>query len=229
MTSVSRLVVLLVSAGLTLGVASTPGAAVAAVPSGAPAPREGGSYVRLQHPQPVADSARREVVEVFWYGCEHSQLLEQPLEDWAAHRPSDVVLRRIPAVWSDNADQDVERAHARLFYTLDRLGEVDRLQSAVFRAVRGEGLDLTTEDLAAGWAAGQQVDAQRFRAAYESDEVGRETAQASKELARYEVTELPSLVVQGSYRTGPVQAGGVDRMPAVLDDLLQQQVPAAKH
>ncbi|MDH6136465.1 thiol:disulfide interchange protein DsbA [Kitasatospora sp. MAA4] len=212
MRSVFRIAALLVSAGLTLGVASTPGSAAAAASD---------PYVRLQHPQPVADPAHREVVEVFWYGCEHSRLLEQPLESWAAHRPSDVVLHRIPAVWSDNADQDVQRAHARLFYTLDRLGEVDRLQLAVFHAVQAEGLDLTTEDLAAGWAAGQQVDVQRFRAAYESDVVGRETAQASKELARYEVTELPSLVVQGSYRTGPTQAGGVDRMPAVLDDLLQ--------
>ncbi|MDH6109079.1 thiol:disulfide interchange protein DsbA [Kitasatospora sp. MAP12-15] len=224
MRSVQRAAVLLLSAGLTLGVATAPGAVATA-----PVPRDGAPYERLQHPQPVRDPAVREVVEVFWYGCYHSQLLEQPLEAWAARQPSDVVLRRLPAVWPGESDQTVERGHARLYFTLERLGEVDRLQLAVFHAVRDEGRDLTTEDGAAGWAALQGVDPQRFRTAYESDEVGRETAQAPADLARYETAELPTVVVQGTYRTGPTLAGGVEAMPAVLDDLLKQVQPAAKH
>ncbi|MDH6122181.1 thiol:disulfide interchange protein DsbA/DsbL [Kitasatospora sp. GAS204B] len=212
MKPVTRAVVLLVSVACTFG---------AAVPVSDAASADT-AYVNLRHPQPVRDKAKREVVEVFWYGCVHSQLLEQPLEQWAARQPADVVLRRLPAVWPGESDQTVERAHARLYYTLERLGEVDRLQGAVFHAVRDEHQDLTTEAAAADWAVSQQVDRTRFTTAYESDQVGQEVAQAPNDLARYEITELPSAVVQGQYLTSPTRAGGVDAMPQVLDQLLER-------
>ncbi|MCX4750707.1 thiol:disulfide interchange protein DsbA/DsbL [Kitasatospora sp. NBC_01287] len=213
MKPVIRAAVLLVSVTCALGTA---------VPVCGAAPAEQASYVSLRHPQPVGEAAKREVVEVFWYGCQHSQLLEGPLEEWAARRPADVVLRRLPAVWPGDSDQTAQRAHARLYFTLEQLGEVDRLQRAVFHAVRDEGLDLTTEAAAADWAVAQQVDRERFTAAYESDRVRQEVAQAPDDLARYEVTELPSAVVQGRYLTSPTRAGGVDAVPRVLDQLLEQ-------
>ncbi|MFI9275453.1 thiol:disulfide interchange protein DsbA/DsbL [Kitasatospora sp. NPDC052896] len=224
MQTVSRTAVLLLATALTLGPA-VPTAAAAAQHSTGSAPvvaREGEQYVSLKHPQPVHGASVREVVEIFWYGCRHSAQLEQPLEAWAARQPHDVVLRRIPAVWPGTSDQTVERGHARLFYTLDRLGEVDRLQSAVFRAVREDGLDLTTEDPAAGWAAEHGIDEQRFRSAYESSQVRDETDHAPDEMTRYEVTELPTAVVQGRYQTSATRAGGVTGIPAILDQLLQK-------
>ncbi len=214
MKYVPRAAVLLLSATLTLGAAPT---GVTAAPA-----REGEGYVRLRHPQPVRDPAVREVVEVFWYGCEHSELLERPLEEWAARQPADVVLRRLPAVWPGTSDQTVQRAHARLYFTLDRLGEAARLQSAVFHAVREEHLDLTTEEAAARWAGHQQLDPARFRTAYESDQVRQQVDQAPQDLARYEVGELPSTVVQGTYLASPTLTGGVAGLPAVLDQLLRE-------
>ncbi|WP_035845314.1 thiol:disulfide interchange protein DsbA/DsbL [Kitasatospora azatica] len=207
MKPLTRAVVLVVSVACALG--SVPAAA-------------DGRYVSLRHPQQVSASAQREVVEVFWYGCYHSELLEQPLEQWAARQPSDVVLRRIPAVWPGGPEQRVQTAHARLYFTLEKLGQVDRLQRAVFRAVRGEGADLGSEAAAAGWAERQGVDRRQFTAAYESEQVRREVEQAPDDLVRYETTELPSLVVQGRYQTSPTAAGGVEAIPGVLDQLLAQ-------
>lgn len=86
MKPVTRAAVLLLSVAGTLGATVPASNAVSADTS----------YVSLQHPQPVRETAKREVVEVFWYGCVHSQLLEQPLEQWAARQPSDVVLRGCP-------------------------------------------------------------------------------------------------------------------------------------
>jgi thiol:disulfide interchange protein DsbA len=217
MQPVTRAVLLVVSAVSALS------SALAPVPAAADTP-----YNTLRHPQQVRDSGKREVVEVFWYGCQHSQLLEQPLEEWAARQPSDVVLHRIPAVWAGAPEQDEQRAHARLYFTLDKLGQVDRLQQAVFRAVRQDGVDLTTERAAADWAERHQVDRKDFTAAYESDEVRREVDQAPEDRVRYEVDELPTAVVQGQWATTPSRAGGVDRIPAVLDQLLDQ-VRTARH
>nr|WP_237419152.1 thiol:disulfide interchange protein DsbA/DsbL [Kitasatospora sp. SID7827] len=164
-----------------------------------------------------------QAVEFFWYDCSHSALLEQPLTRWAARHQQDVTLRRVPAIWTGSPDEAAQRAHARLFYALDRLGEVDRLQAAVFRAVREQRTDLTTERAAADWAAKQGVDAAKFRAAYGSAEVDRAVEEAPKLFAQNRVAELPTVVVDGAGRTSPSKAGGVDAMPAALDQLVAEQ------
>ncbi|MEU5385643.1 thiol:disulfide interchange protein DsbA/DsbL [Kitasatospora cineracea] len=173
-------------------------------------------------PLPAAPKAQRahEAVEFFWYDCSHSALLEQPLTRWAAEHQADVTLRRVPAIWVGSPDEAEQRAHARLFYALDRLGEVDRMQAAVFRAVREQHTDLTTERSAADWAATQGVDAAKFRAAYRSAEVDRAVEDAPKLFTQNRITELPTVVVDGNGRTSPTRAGGVDGMPSALDQLV---------
>ncbi|MDH6143878.1 thiol:disulfide interchange protein DsbA [Kitasatospora sp. GP30] len=209
MTPVARAAAVLVTA--VIGLAGVPTQATA-----------DGTYAPLNHPQPVTQANTREVVEFFWYGCSHSQALEKPLEDWAAKQPKDVVLRRIPAVWSSAPDQDVERAHARLYYTLERLGQVDRLQLSVFQAVRDQGLDLTTEGAAAQWAEQHQVDRGQFTAAYESPQVAQEVEQAPQEMARYEVNEIPAAIVQGANQTTPSRTGSAEQMVTVVDQMVSQ-------
>lgn len=186
-------------------------------------PVEGVEFVKLDHPRPVRESARTEAVEFFWYDCSHSQALEQPLQAWAEKHRADVALRRIPAVWPGSQDEAAQRGHARLYYTLDRLGLVDRLQTSAFRAVHDEHLDLTAESTATAWAVRNGVDAQAFGRAYRSAAVSRSVNEAAAAFTRYGVNELPTVIVQDEYRTSPTQAGGVEAIPEVLDHLVQQE------
>ncbi|MGW4379075.1 thiol:disulfide interchange protein DsbA/DsbL [Kitasatospora sp. NPDC004531] len=177
-------------------------------------------------PQPAAGGPKatrtHEAVEFFWYDCSHSAALETPLTDWAARHTADVKLRRIPAIWVGSPDEAAQRAHARLFYTLDRLGEVDRRQAAVFHAVRDQHADLTTEQGATDWAAANGIDAAKFRAAYRSPEVDRAVEQAPELFTDNQVNELPTVIVDGGGRTSPTRADGVDNMPAALDRLVAE-------
>ncbi|MGW6914243.1 thiol:disulfide interchange protein DsbA/DsbL [Kitasatospora sp. NPDC054939] len=191
-------------------------------------PREGTQYSRTDQPQSVRESTRTEAVEFFWYSCGHSQELEQPLQQWAARHTADVELRRVPAIWQGSPEERVQRGHARLYYTLERLGLVEQLQTGAFHAVRAEKADLTDETGAVAWAVRQGVDAQRFRDAYRSSEVDRSIADAIEQFTRYGINELPTVVVQGQYRTSPTSAGGAKEMPAVLDHLVQQDQEARK-
>ncbi|KJS54840.1 thiol:disulfide interchange protein DsbA/DsbL [Streptomyces rubellomurinus] len=186
-------------------------------------PAEGVQFVKLDHPQPVRESARTEAVEFFWYDCSHSQQLEQPLVGWAERHRADVALRRVPAIWPGAEEANTQRAHARLFYTLDRLGLVDQLQIAAFRSIHTDRADLTTEDAATDWAVRHGVDALRFRQTYRSAEVRQSVDEAAAEFVRYGINELPTVVVQGEYRTSPTKAGSVEAMPEVLDYLVQQE------
>ncbi|MFI6157962.1 thiol:disulfide interchange protein DsbA/DsbL [Kitasatospora sp. NPDC051170] len=205
---------------LAAGIAASPVQAGAATHQ---TPAEGTQYVKLDQPQPVRESTRTEALEFFWYDCSHSQQLEQPLQGWEEKHRADVALRRVPAIWQGSPDENTQRAHARLFYTLDRLGLVERLQSSAFRSIHTDRADLTTETAATDWAVRHGVDAESFRTAYRSADVQHRIDQAAAEFVRYGVNELPTVVIQGEYRTSPTKAGGVDAMPEVLDYLVQQE------
>ncbi|SOB80225.1 thiol:disulfide interchange protein DsbA/DsbL [Streptomyces sp. 1331.2] len=186
-------------------------------------PPEGAQFVRLDHPQPVRESVRTEAIEFFWYDCGHSQAFEQPLQAWAEKHRADVELRRIPAIWPGSPEETVQRGHARMYFTLEHLGLVDRLQTGVFRAIHNDRVDLTTEAASTDWAARHGVDAQLFRQAYRSAEVRQSVDDAAAAFVRYGIDELPTVIVQGEYRTSPTKAGGVEAMPEVLDHLVQQE------
>nr|WP_223242033.1 thiol:disulfide interchange protein DsbA/DsbL [Streptomyces sp. CBMA123] len=177
----------------------------------------------MDRPQPVRESARTEAVEFFWYDCGHSQALEQPLQAWVERHRADVALRRVPAIWPGGPEEGVQRAHARLYYTLERLGLVERLQASAFRSIHTDGADLTTEAAATDWAVRHGVDAQQFRTAYRSADVRQSVDDAAAQFVRYGINELPTVVVQGEYRTSPTKAGGVEAMPEVLDYLVQRE------
>ena len=188
----------------------------------ATAPGENAGYVRLQHPVPTSS---REVMEVFWYDCPHSYQLEAPLQAWAARQRPPVTIRHIPAAWPD---QPRMMAYARLYYTLDRLGLADRLALQVFHAVRDQRVELIQEDSLRTWAEQQELDPRQLLAAWNSPEVRQEVQQAPALRERYEVHEMPSVVVGGTYRTSPfIASGGVDGTVPVVDSLVQRTTRAA--
>ncbi|MFE6868045.1 thiol:disulfide interchange protein DsbA/DsbL [Kitasatospora sp. NPDC057692] len=224
MKSILRTTLLL---AVATGIAASPLQAAAA--SHHQPPREGAPFSRLDTIQPVRESARTEALEFFWYDCGHSQALEKPLQAWTERHRADVDLRRVPAIWQGSREETAQRGHARLYYTLERLGLVERLQTEAFRAVHTNEQDLITEDTATAWAQSQGVDQNRFREAYRSDEVGRSVDEAAELFVRYGINELPTVVVQGEYRTSPTNAGGVEAMPEAMDHLVaqdQQRHPA---
>ncbi len=47
--------------------------------------------------------------------------------------------------------------------------------------------------------------------------------EAAALFVRYGINELPTVVVQGEYRTSPTNAGGVEAMPEVMDHLVSQE------
>jgi thiol:disulfide interchange protein DsbA len=170
---------------------------------------------RLIGPQPVESAGQIEVIDFFWYGCPHCYNLQPALEDWISRKPADVALRRIPVILRDNW-----APHARIFYTLEALGELERLHQQVYHGYHVQELHMSKPDVMAQWAARHGIDRQRWLDAYDSDEVSRKVQQA-KELTRaYNVQGTPTLVVDGRYLTSAGMAGGEPSMIPILKDLI---------
>ena len=52
--------------------------------------QEGVHFEILKNPSAVRDSNKIEVVEVFWFGCNHCYALESYLTSWKRDLPSDI-------------------------------------------------------------------------------------------------------------------------------------------
>jgi thiol:disulfide interchange protein DsbA len=185
---------------LLLTLAATPFAA--SLPAFAQVP--GKDFKLVEPPQPVdAPAGKVEVIEFFWYGCPHCYALQPSLKAWLKKKPADVAYVRIPAVFSQSWV-----AHARLFYTLDALGELDRLHDQVFNAIHLSKLRLSDRESMADWAAARGVDRQKFLDAFNSVAVENRTRRAIEITKAYNLDGTPSIAIQGRYVTSPAQVFG---------------------
>ena len=87
--------------------------------------------------------------------------------------------------------------------------------------MRDEHQDLSTEEGVLLWAGTAGLDPDRVQQAYESPRVAQETQDAPALRDRYQVDEMPTVVVGGTFRTSPFESGGVPQTVHVLDYLYQ--------
>jgi len=172
---------------------------------------------RLIAPQPVETGDRIEVIDFFWYGCPYCNELQPALEGWIRRKPADVALRRVPAILRDSW-----APHARLYYALEQLSEVERLHLKVYYSYHVEKLHLSKPDVMVEWAVKNGIDRKRWLDAYDSPEVDAKVERAKKLSAAYTVSVTPTLVVDGRYLTSGayVPGGDVRNVVPILDDLI---------
>jgi len=171
---------------------------------------------RLIPVQPVETGANIEVIDFFWYGCPYCNELQPVLEDWIKKKPADVAVRRIPVILRDNW-----APHARIYYTLDLLGEVERLHSKVYHSYHVEELAMSKPDVMEQWAAKNGIERRRWVDAYFSPEVDGRIARAFQATKRYDIQGTPSVVVDGRFLTSSSMTPSVRGMIPVIDDLVR--------
>lgn len=178
--------------------------------------RQNIEYRVIEPPQPVETGERIEVIDFFWYGCPYCNQLLPFLEAWTKGKPSDVAVRRIPAMLKDNW-----APHARIYYTLELLNEADRLHHRVFHSYHVEELHMSKPDVMEQWAVKNGIDKRKWVDAYFSPEVDGKIARAARAMKAYNVEGTPSLAVDGRYITSGSMAPSIKEMVAVLDDLVR--------
>jgi thiol:disulfide interchange protein DsbA len=146
--------------------------------------------------QASTETSEIEVLEFFSYGCPHCSDINPLIKDWANELPEDVSFERIPVTFGRAAWESL----ARLFFTLELAGELERLDQAVFDAVIKERANLYTNNALLKWATEQGVDKAEFEALLNSFAVEAALARASTLAARYRVDAVPRIIVDGQYQ-----------------------------
>lgn len=162
--------------------------------------------------QPIETGDKIEVIDFFFYGCQYCNELLPRLERWRRSKPADVVYRHIPVVRHDSWVP-----LAKTYYTLDAMGEVERLHTAVFHSYHVEDLYMSQEKVISEWAAKQGLDREKFMAIYRSDETRQKVERARKQTIEYDIQGTPSLVVDGRLLTDGASPKTID----ILDRLIR--------
>ncbi|MEE1865282.1 MULTISPECIES: thiol:disulfide interchange protein DsbA [Pseudomonas] len=178
----------------------------------------GREYVELSNAVPVSVPGKIEVVELFWYGCPHCYSFEPVVNPWAEKLPADVNFKRIPAMFGGPWD-----AHGQMFLTLEAMGVEHQVHAAVFEAIQVQRKKLTDPEEMAEFLATQGVDKDKFLATFNSFAI-KGQVQKAKELAKkYEITGVPSMVVNGKYRFDLGTAQGPQGVLNVADQLIAKE------
>ena len=189
--------------------------AAATLALAAPAAFAQSPYAPVNPPQPTETPGKVEVIEFFWYGCPHCYALEPAVNNFVKNTPKDVVFRRVPAIPSDAWGE-----HAKIFYTLEAMGLLEKLHQKVFDAIHQDRQNLNNKKIRDEFLAKNGVDAAKYAEMEKSFTVATKLQKAKQLTYAYKVDSVPRLVVNGKYFTGPETAGGTQNMFPVVEKLI---------
>lgn len=175
-------------------------------------------YETLSPAQPTHNPEKIEVIEFFWYGCPHCYSFEPILDAWAKKKPDNVEFIRQPVVFSE-----LWGKHAKAYFVAEALGVVDKVHDDFFDAIQNKKQKLETEEQLAKFFADHGVKEADFHDAFNSFLVDAKMRQAATMPARYGVTGVPALVINGKYKTNATLAGSHEGMIEVVNRLIKQE------
>ena len=177
---------------------------------------EGTHFVRLKNPQPVETGKNIEVIEFFSYGCPHCGELEPQLQAWLKTKPADVTFRRIPVMFQPRWE-----GLAKVYYTLDALGEEAKYSPEIFTALHGKGLQLWDEKVFLDWAASKGMDRKKVEDMWKSFGIAGKVSRAKQLAGADQMQSVPTFIVDGKFTTGSERLpGGHAAVPAAIDALV---------
>ena len=156
---------------------------------------QGRDYSLVEPALPTDTPSKIEVLEFFSYGCSHCADLHPLMKAWMAKKPADIELRRVPVTFGNPYNLNL----SRLYYALEALDELKRLDDAVFVALHQKGLRLLDDRSIFDWVAQQGVDPTRFAQAYNSFGVASKVKRGDQLANAAKIRGTPAIVVDGRY------------------------------
>src|SRR5438309_10351688 len=152
----------------------------------------GREFQRIEPQRPVAADGRIQVIEFFYYGCPVCYETQPFLSRWLGTTPDYVAIRRVPAL-----STEAWEPFARLFYSLETLGQIGRLHWPVYDHFHFENAKLNDEKIMVDWVARNGIERQKFVETYGSSGVAAKVAQAPEPPKAYDLQGVHTLLVHG--------------------------------
>jgi thiol:disulfide interchange protein DsbA len=178
---------------------------------------EGWDPIEPPAPTSVADG-KVEVLEFFWYGCPHCFHLEPEMHEWLKQQGDNIEFRMVPSPLNPKW-----AIHAQFFYAAEAIGVLDKLHTPLFKAMHEERRKLFDKDSLIDFAVEHGVDRQAFTDAWKSFGVFVKVQQARKLGKRFQLTGVPTIGINGKYKTSASLAGSHEKMFKIMDELIAEE------
>ena len=190
---------------------------------------EGVNYVAVTPAQqPDVKPGQIEVIEFYWYGCPHCFALEPYVEAWEKQGlPKNVVFKRVPAAMKDSEFY----VDAQATFVADILGVGEKIREPFFNAIHLDGNDAlrTDKDAIRTFFGKYGVKPADFDTTWDSFGVQSRLAQAQQLGDRYQVQGVPTIIVNGKWKTGAgYQMAPPDIMKCVEFLIAKEQAAGGK-
>ncbi len=183
--------------------------------------KQGVHYFRMVPTQPTVGGADKiEVALSFMYSCPACYRLEPHINKWAAEKDPGVRFVRIPAIFNQ-----IAQLHAQIYFTHEILARNSILQDptglhdAVFDEFHRRGNRLTSEAAIRKVFNRFGVSDADFDKTWKSFEVNQKMRVSGDLVRRYGIASVPTIVVNGKYRTSAAEAGGYEELIELIDEL----------
>lgn len=182
-----------------------------------PATFAGPGYEEINPPQnTVTTDGTVEVLEYFWFGCPHCFAFEPAINEWAEGKPEHVTfIREAPPL------NPAWLPHSQAFYAAEIMGVTEDFFEPMFNAIHVKKRNLRSPKAIAKFAGELGIDEDKFLKTMNSFAVETRIRQSMQRARAAGITGVPSVIINGKYRTGNSIAGSHEGIINAINHLVE--------
>ena len=172
--------------------------------------------------QTDAVGGKVEVVELMWLGCPHCYDLEPTMTEYQKNLPDYVDFKQVPAMLNPRW-----KADGKMFYIgelLDPKGEKKLIQK-IFHAIHVQKRrKMSDPDNLKSFMVQQGISEADYDNVVKSMALTTKMNRAQQISADSQAQSVPSIIVNGKYRTSPYAAGGNKQLMQIVEMLTKREL-----
>jgi len=173
-------------------------------------------YELLSAPQRTANADKIEVIEFFWYGCPHCYQFEPHIKEWIESKPDNVeFISMAPPL------NPAWKVHSQAFYAAEVLGVVDQFHEEMFNAIHRDKKPMRKPKDVGKLVDSLGLDGDKFVKTMKSFNVDAKIRQSLQKAKDVGISSVPTVIVNGKYRTSGQIAGSYPNLIAVINQLIE--------
>ncbi len=170
--------------------------------------------------QTDAVEGKVEVVELMWLGCPHCYSLEPTMNRYKENHPKYVEFKQVPAMLNPGWAKDGETYY--IAEILDSNGEKE-LITKVFQAIHEQKRRLNRPSAAKRFFVEQGFTAEQVDNVKSSMAFKAKVRRAQEISAGSQAQSVPTVIINGKYRTSPYMAGSEKNLMEIIDMLAKKE------
>ena len=174
-------------------------------------------YIQISN-QKQTESDKIVIYEFFWYGCPHCYNLEPTMDRIESSLGKDTVLIKIPV-----ALRDTWEAHAKAYYALQQMKLDDDLHEKVFTEIHINNNRLDTKEKLEQFVQEKGFNSKRFSEIFDSFGTDLRVKKASRLANQYQITSVPTLIINGKYKTSGSLVSSYEELYDVVQLLIDKE------